>query len=121
MVIVVTITELKLNRWKVTFADTPHELVMSKVIHVTLAVTDCLIGLYRKVFILLYPTIVCLTTQASFLARKAYVTRFTQRLEHFLLLFQNSLLYPLVALVHSQLVSASEQRWSHSTWDPSPQ
>lgn len=120
MIIIVTVAELKLNRWKVTFTDTAHKLVVSKIIYITLAITDCLIGLYRKVFILLYPAVVCLSTQASFLAREAYVTRFTQRLEHFLLLFLDSLLYPLVALVHSQLVSASGQRWSRSTQDPFP-
>lgn len=120
MIIIVTVTELKLNRWKVTFTNTSHKLIMSEVIHVALAVTDCLIGLYRKVFILLYPAVVRLSTQASLLAGEAYVTRFTQRLEHFLLLFQNSLLYPLLALVHSQLVSASGQQWSRSTQGPSP-
>lgn len=119
MIIIVTVAELKLNRWKVTFTDTPHELVVSKVIHVTLAVTDCLIGLYRKVFILLYPAVVRLSAQTSLLAREAHITRFTQRLEHFLLLFLDSLLYPLVALVHSQLVFASGQQWSRSTQDPS--
>lgn len=68
MIIIVTVAELKLNRWKVTFTDTPHELVVSEVIHVAFAVTDCLIGLYRKVFILLYPAVVRLTTQTSFFA-----------------------------------------------------
>ena len=120
MIIIVTVTELELNRWKVTFTDTSHELIMSEVIHVALAVADCLIRQYRKGFILFYPAVVRLSAQASLLAGEAYVTRFTQRLEHFLLLFLDSLLYPLVALVHSQLVSASGQRWSRSTQDPFP-
>lgn len=105
-----TVTQLKLNRWKVAFTDTAHKLVVCQVIHITLAITNRFISLCCKVFILFHPAIVRLSTETSLLARKAHVTRFTQTLERLLLLFQDPLLYPLLALVHYQLVSASEQR-----------
>ncbi len=102
MIIIVTVTQLKLDGWKVAFTDTSHKLIMRQVIYITLAVTNRFISLYCKVFILLHPAIVRLSTETSLLARKAHVTRFTQRLEYFLLLFQDPLLYPLLALVHYQ-------------------